>query len=142
MQLQLHQVTTKHSLNSHIMTAKHGQAICGDIWKYTMKKSQTSVTSVTLHPLGQTLWRYIWKHTVEKNRTTATSVSLHPLGQAIWKDIWKRTFHDIWHSMPFDILIWSCLLHSTTSIRYFLKSCALYHHNLDMVLSFAFNQKY
>ena len=27
-------------------------------------------------------------------------------------------------------------------IRYFLKSCASYHHHLDMVLSFTFNHKY
>ena len=37
-----------------------------------MEKSQTNVTSVILHPLGQVIWVDIWKNTVEKSQTEVT----------------------------------------------------------------------
>ena len=67
------------------------QAIWWHIWKYTLEKSQTNATSVTLHPLILALWGLIWKYTVEKNQTNAANVTLHLLGQEIWGYIWKHT---------------------------------------------------
>ena len=59
-----------------------GQAIWGNIWKYTVEKSQTNATNVIMHPPGQTVWGRIWKRTVEKSQTNAASecdfASCHP----------------------------------------------------------------
>ena len=41
----------------------------GNIWKRIVEKSQTSATSVTMHPLGQTILRGIWRHTAGKSQT-------------------------------------------------------------------------
>ena len=38
-----------------------------------MAKSQTNATNVTMHPLRQTIWGDIWKYTVEKSQTEVTS---------------------------------------------------------------------
>ena len=43
------------------------QAIWGDIFKDSVEKSQTNVTSVIIHLLVHTIWRHIWKHTMEKS---------------------------------------------------------------------------
>ena len=67
------------------------QAIWGDIWKYTVEKSQTNATNVTLHHLKQAIWGHIWKHTVAKSQTSVANVITHPLVQAIWEHIWKYT---------------------------------------------------
>ena len=44
------------------------QEIWGDIWKHTVEKSQTNVTSVIthLHPLVHIIWGLIWEHRMEK----------------------------------------------------------------------------
>ena len=66
-------------------------AFWGDIWKYTVEKSQTNAACVILHPLRQAIWGDIWKYTVEKRSTNATSVIMHPLMHTIWGLIWKHT---------------------------------------------------
>ena len=85
------------------------------IWA-THVKSQTNVTNVIMHPLGQAIWGLILKRTVYKSQTNEANMWLcmHPLSifghnkrtsgrrdpsevqlsnvrQAIWGDIWKRT---------------------------------------------------
>ena len=62
-----------------------------DIWKHTVDKSQTNVSSVIMPPLMHTIWGHIWKHTVDKSQTNATYVALHLNRQAIWGHIWKHT---------------------------------------------------
>ena len=44
------------------------QEIWGDIWKHTVEKSQTNVTSVIthLHPNVHIIWGLIWEHRMEK----------------------------------------------------------------------------
>ena len=80
----------------------------------THVKSQTNVTNVIMHPLGQAIWGVILKRTVYKSQTNEANMTMHPLSifghnkrtswrrdpsevqlanvrQAIWGDIWKRT---------------------------------------------------
>ena len=46
--------------------------ICGPMWKYMVKKSQTNAIS-TLHLLVQTIWGDIWKRTMQKSKR------MHPM---------------------------------------------------------------
>ena len=61
-------------------------AIWRFIWQFTVGKSQTNVTNVTMPPLNQAIWR---KCTVEKKETNAASVTLHLCGQTPWRNTWK-----------------------------------------------------
>ena len=57
------------------------------IWKYTLEKSRTNATSVSLAAMIQVLWGLIWNYTVEKSQTNATSATTFPLKQSIWGHI-------------------------------------------------------
>ena len=61
-------------------------AIWRFIWQFTVGKSQTNVTNVTMPPLNQAIWR---KCTVEKKETNAANVTLHLCGQTPWRNTWK-----------------------------------------------------
>ena len=56
------------------------------------KKKQTNANSVILYLIRQEIWGDIWKHTVEKSQTNVTSVitHLHPLVHIIWGLIWEH----------------------------------------------------
>ena len=56
------------------------------------KKSQTNVSNVTMHMKMQLIRGHIWKHTVQKSYTNLTSVTLPPLGQTLWQNIRKYIF--------------------------------------------------
>ena len=62
-----------------------------NIWKSTVKQSQTNAACVTLHPIRQAIWEDIWWRTLEENRTNAPSVNINILKQAICGNIWKYT---------------------------------------------------
>ena len=57
------------------------------IWKYTLEKSRTNATSVSLAAMIQVLWGLIWNYTEEKSQTNATSATTFPLKQSIWGHI-------------------------------------------------------
>ena len=60
--------------------------------KKTQWKKQTNANSVISYLIRQEIWGDIWKHTVEKSQTNVTSVitHLHPLVHIIWGLIWEH----------------------------------------------------
>ena len=51
-----------------------------------------NATNVAMPPLNQVIRGNVWKGTVEKNnQTSVTSVTLHPCGQTPWRNTWKCT---------------------------------------------------
>ena len=79
-----------------------GQAIWGDLLKYTVEKYQK------MQPMQQAVWGYIWKRTVEKSQTNATNVTMPLFMQAIWGDILKCTLKKSQKMQPMRL----CLLSS------------------------------
>ena len=64
--------------------------------------------NVTMPPLRQALWGH--KFTVEKSQTSTTNVTLYLWRPAIWGDIWKRTVKTNL-TMHF-LTVWICLMDS------------------------------
>ena len=65
--------------------------IYGNHLKYTVEKSQTNATNVTMHPLRQAIWEHIWQHTVEKSQTSAVNVNFDSVLQTLWRPLSKYT---------------------------------------------------
>ena len=112
------------------------QTFWGDIWKYTVEKSLTTATNVTLHPHKLPAWGDIYKHTVEKSQTNVTNVTMHPLKQVIWGDIWKHTVDknicnpNATQVQPIWLCIFSCHLRTPLKIHSREKSYKSKYRNL------------
>ena len=82
------------------------QAIWGNNWKYTRRKSQTNATNATMHPLRHAVWGDMWKRTVEKSKKKCNQCDyVFSYASALRRHL-KKHSGEVKQMLP----VWLCIL--------------------------------